>query len=217
MQVDYKEFAQPHRNTWWIIAGVLGFQTLMIVAIQLGMGQRRMKIIQTPIEAELIQEQTPKIEPPKPPPIEKPQVKSVVKPDYVPPVEVPHATTANNSIAQFSSTPQAPSTKAAEIPPPPAQPMVRTPAVINATSNCETPEYPNQSRRLQESGTVQLRFYVSAEGRVIESSIEKSSGYKRLDEAARLSLSKCQFKPGTVDGKPEASWANLRYVWKIED
>jgi protein TonB len=98
-----------------------------------------------------------------------------------------------------------------------AQPPVRTPAVINASSSCETPEYPSQSRRLQESGTVQLRFYVGTDGKVIESTVEKSSGYKRLDEAARLALSKCQFKPGTVDGKPEASWANLRYIWKLED
>jgi len=219
MQVDYKQFAQPHRNKWWIIAGVLGFQTLVLVAIQMGMGQRFMKIIQTPIEAELIQEQKPKIDPPKPPPVEKPQVKPVVKPDYVPPVEVPHVVTPNNSIAQFSSTPQPPSPKAAEVTPAPPSPQatIRTPAVINATSSCETPEYPNQSKRLQESGTVQLRFFVSADGRVIESTVEKSSGYRRLDEAARLALSKCQFKPGTVDGKPEASWANLRYVWKIED
>jgi protein TonB len=221
MQVDYKQFADPHSNKWWIVAGVLIFQALVLVAIQMGMGQRFMRIVQTPIEAELIQAQKPKIDPPKPPPVDKPPPKTVVKPDYVPPVEVPHVATPNNAIAQFSSTPQAPSPKAAEAPPapppPPPAPVVRTPAVINASSSCETPEYPSQSRRLQESGTVQLRFYVGADGRVIESSVEKSSGYRRLDEAARLALAKCQFKPGTVDGKPEPSWANLRYVWKLEE
>ena len=219
MQVDYRQFSDPHGNKWWIIAGVLVFQSLAFFAIQSGMGQRFLKIEHKPIEAELIQEQKPKIEPPKPPPVDKPQPKTVAKPDYVPPVEVPRVATPNNSIAQFSSTPQAPSAKPAEAAPvqPQVQAPVRTPAVINASSSCETPDYPSQSRRLQESGTVQLRFYVGSDGRVIESSVEKSSGYRRLDEAARLALSKCQFKPGTVDGKPEPSWANLRYVWKIED
>ena len=217
MQVDYKQFAEPNSNKWWIIAGVIALQALVVVAIQMGMGQRFIKIIQSPIEAELIQELKPKIDPPKPPPVEKTPPKTVVKPDYVPPVEVPHVSAPSNAIAQFSSTPTPPSPKPAEPAPAPPQPAVRTSAVINATSSCETPEYPSQSRRLQESGTVQLRFYVGVDGRVIESTIERSSGYRRLDEAARLALSKCQFKPGTVDGKPEPSWASLRYVWKIED
>ena len=142
MQVDYKQFSDPHSNKWWIIASVLIFQALVLVAIQMGMGQRFMRIVQTPIEAELIQAQKPKIDPPKPPPVDKPPPKTVVKPDYVPPVEVPHVAIPNNAIAQFSSTPQAPSPKAAEAPPapPPPAPAVRTPAVINASSSCETPE-----------------------------------------------------------------------------
>jgi protein TonB len=219
MHVDYQHFAEPNSKKWWIFAGVIVFQAVIVICIQMGMGQRFMKIIQTPIQAEMIQEDKPKIDPPKPPPVEKIPPKQVVKPDYVPPVEIAHPVVANNAIAQFSTTPSPVSTKPAEVPSPVSVPQapVRTPAVINASSSCETPEYPSQSRRLQESGTVQLRFYVGTDGRVIESMVERSSGFKRLDEAARVALSKCQFKPGTVDGKPEASWANLRYVWKLED
>jgi len=84
------------------------------------------------------------------------------------------------------------------------------------TKNCKPPVYPPESLRIQESGTVQLRFRIDLEGKVLESNVEKSSGYNRLDEAARSALSECQFKPAMVDGKPEASWASLRYVWKIE-
>lgn len=219
MHIEYQHFAEQNSKKWWIMAGVVAIQGLILVAIHLGMAQRFMKIIQTPILAEMIQEDKPKIEPPKPPPVEKTPPKQAPKPDYVPPVEVPRPAANNNSIAQFSNTPAPVSPKPVEVPAPVvvAQPPVRTPAVINASSSCETPEYPSQSRRLQESGTVQLRFYVGTDGKVIESTVEKSSGYKRLDEAARLALSKCQFKPGTVDGKPEASWANLRYIWKLED
>ena len=92
---------------------------------------------------------------------------------------------------------------------------VRTAAVVNS-ANCEKPEYPSASRRLEEEGTVFLRFLVGVDGKVIQSEVEKSSGYRRLDEAARAGLSRCQFKPATVDGKPEQAWASMKYTWRLE-
>jgi protein TonB len=94
--------------------------------------------------------------------------------------------------------------------------MVRVAPVINASANCQRPEYPSASRRAEEEGTVQLKFLIGVDGLVVRSEIEKSSGYSRLDEAARAAMVKCQFKPGTVDGKPEQSWASMRYVWRLE-
>ena len=85
---------------------------------------------------------------------------------------------------------------------------------INASS-CERPEYPSASKRLEEEGTVQLKFLVGADGKVIESAVEKSSGFRRLDEAARQSLSKCTFKPGTKDGVAVESWASMKYTWGL--
>ena len=92
---------------------------------------------------------------------------------------------------------------------------MRTAAGVNA-ANCEKPEYPSASRRLEEEGTVHLRFLVGMDGKVIQSEVEKSSGFKRLDEAARAGLAKCQFRPATVDGKPEQAWASIRYTWRLE-
>jgi protein TonB len=57
---------------------------------------------------------------------------------------------------------------------------------------------------------------VGEDGRVIQAAVEKSSGYQRLDEAAKDALSKCLFKPGTVDGKPEQAWASMKYTWRLE-
>ncbi len=119
--------------------------------------------------------------------------------------------------------PAAVSTPSAAVSPAPAAPAapavrtesVRTAAVVNA-ANCEKPEYPSASRRLEEEGTVHLRFLVGADGKVIQSEVEKSSGYRRLDEAARAGLAKCQFRPATVDGKPEQAWASMRYTWRLE-
>jgi len=99
--------------------------------------------------------------------------------------------------------------------PAPAPAPTRTAAGVNV-SQCEKPEYPSASRRLEEEGTVALRFLVGVDGKVIQSEIEKSSGFKRLDEAARAGLSKCQFRPALVDGKPEQSWASMKYTWRLE-
>lgn len=92
---------------------------------------------------------------------------------------------------------------------------VRTAPVVDSRF-CSKPEYPSASRRREETGTVILNFLIDVDGRVVQSRIESSSGYERLDEAARQALSLCRFKPGTVDGKPEKSWHKLKYVWTLE-
>jgi protein TonB len=133
------------------------------------------------------------------------------------------APTPVNAIAAVSNAPQPiapPSPLPVQINPPPAPPAppaapVFTSAVISATS-CEKPEYPSAAKRMEEEGTVQLKFLVGVDGKVIESAVEKSSGFRRLDEAARAGLSKCQFKPATIDGKPQQSWASLKYTWRLE-
>ena len=47
------------------------------------------------------------------------------------------------------------------------------------------PEYPRLSRRMGEEGRVMLRVHVGADGKPLEVTIAKSSGYARLDEIAR--------------------------------
>ena len=89
-------------------------------------------------------------------------------------------------------------------------------AVIQAGAHCAKPDYPSASRRMEEEGTVTLKFLIGVDGKVLQADIEKSSGFTRLDEAARNALSKCQFRPGTVDGKPEQSWASIKYTWRLE-
>jgi TonB family protein len=87
-------------------------------------------------------------------------------------------------------------------------------AVISA-SHCEKPEYPSASMRLEEEGTVRLKLLVGIDGKVVESVVEKSSGFKRLDDAARLSLSKCLFKPATIEGRIQQKWTTMTYTWSL--
>jgi len=171
-------------------------------AISSGLAKKFVKVIKGPVEAQLIEDAKPDIPPPPPPP---PQKSAPPPPEYVPPVDIAvNATTGANAIASVSNAPVAPVAP------------VKTAPVINAAASCPKPEYPSSSRRNEEEGTVQLRFLIGTEGQVMESQVEKSSGFTRLDEAARLALSRCQFKPGTLNGKPEQSWASMKYTWRLE-
>lgn len=82
--------------------------------------------------------------------------------------------------------------------------------------NCPRPAYPEISKRLEEEGTVVLRFLVAPDGKVLQADVEKSSGFKRLDDAARQGLANCTFEPATVDGKPVRTWATVPYTWRLE-
>lgn len=84
-------------------------------------------------------------------------------------------------------------------------------------ASCSAPTYPIRSRAIGEEGVVELKFNIDSLGKVVQSEIVKSSGYKRLDIAALEALSKCSFSPAVQDGKPVESWSSIKYNWKIED
>jgi protein TonB len=99
----------------------------------------------------------------------------------------------------------------------PAAP-VTIPAVINFdVAGCK-PEWPRASLRNEETGTVSLSVLVGADGSISEVRIDKSSGFRNLDNAVKSQLmsGSCKQKPGTVDGKPQQTWSKVNYVWKLE-
>jgi protein TonB len=184
-------------------------------ALVTGLARKAVEVIRGPIETKLIEElkKLPPPDKPQPPPRQKAE-----PPPFVPPSEV--AVLAPVAVAPtITVTPPvavAPSVEVAPAPPALPKPVQRVAPVIDAAKSCRKPEYPATSKRLEEEGLVMLRFMIDEGGKVVESRVETSSGYTRLDEAARAALSQCQFKPGTVDGKPERSWASLKYVWRLE-
>lgn len=89
-------------------------------------------------------------------------------------------------------------------------------ASVDRSSCSNSPEYyPRQSRQLNETGTVILRFVVEVNGSLSSVDIEKSSGYRRLDQAARKLLETCAFKAPTIFGKPERGSGYLAVVWEL--
>ena len=105
----------------------------------------------------------------------------------------------------------------------PAPPLVHRDTLRGASSGpiadfstCAKPQYPHADLNAGHQGTTTLAFLIDAEGRVAESKVERSSGYATMDEASRAAIAECRFKPGTVDGRAAAQWANVQYVWTLE-
>lgn len=108
-------------------------------------------------------------------------------------------------LAGCAQTPQSPSTVAAP--------------VLNTSlepANCSKPVYPPQALARKIEGTSTIQFLLNAQGKVLESRVQKSSGDATLDEAARSALSKCTFKPPTYQGQPVQAWTAVQYTWKAD-
>lgn len=204
----------PRRHGLGTVLVVL-LHLLFFWALQSGLVRTVTQKAQVVVDAVLLSEDKPLIPPPAPKNLPPPPRNAPPPPARVPPVETPVAAPpAPAAVTAVTSTPTPPA-PAAPAAAGPKTDAVRTAAVVNA-AQCEKPDYPSASRRLEEEGTVHLRFLVGVDGKVIQAEVEKSSGYKRLDEAARAGLSRCQFRPATVDGKPEQAWASMRYTWRLE-
>jgi protein TonB len=84
-------------------------------------------------------------------------------------------------------------------------------------SSCSRPVYPEDDARQKNTGTVTMQFLIGTDGKVLESKIQKSSGHRSLDEAARSALAQCRFRPPmTPDGKIVQAWTAIQYVWTPE-
>jgi protein TonB len=239
MQTATFQLPRPKRPlAGW--AWVILLHALLFWAVHVGLTRDVVQKMPTVVQALLLTE-TPRETPPPPVAAPPPPTPALAKPapaqplqpappqPPTPAIELPAVSTPTPSHAGLTaSPPAAPLTAAAPatVPAPTAPAAIapvratapaptRTAAGVNV-NQCEKPEYPSASRRLEEEGTVALRFLVGVDGKVIQSEVEKSSGFKRLDEAARAGLSKCQFRPALVDGKPEQAWASMKYTWRLE-
>lgn len=236
----YLQASSQRKLMGWL--GVVGLHALLFAALQAGLDRTLVQNMPTVVQALLLEDRRPEMrtEPrpePRPEPV-KPMPPPALNPPSPPtktpppspapavaePVVAPPMASPANAMAAVSAPPAPVSASAAPSPasaPATATAAAKPAAPARTTANvnmaqCEKPAYPSASRSMEEEGTVALRFLVGVDGKIVQSEIEKSSGYKRLDEAARAGLSKCQFKPATVDGKPEQAWTTIRYVWRLD-
>jgi len=78
------------------------------------------------------------------------------------------------------------------------------------------PVYPRLSRRAGEEGSVLCRLHISERGKVTEVEVVESSGFERLDEAARATLLGWSFEPRQLDGQGVASTLLHRVTFRLE-
>ena len=201
--------SQSRRLTGMVITVAL--HIALIYALIHGLARKIVEIVVPPLETKIIEEikpPAPDKPPPPPPKLETPP------PPFIPPPEVNIQMPMQMAPTITAVAPTPPPKPAPMVPTPPRQ-VVNTAPVVNAAS-CDKPEYPPAARRANETGTVLLNFLIDVDGKVIDSKVERSSGSRRLDEAARQGLELCNFRPATVDGKPTRAWARIEYVWRLE-
>ena len=136
--------------------------------------------------------------PPEPPrPLEKPKPKPLIT--TTAPEPAPNAIQAPPEPVDAEPLPPV------EAAPPPApgpapEPVIEPPKFDAAYLRNPKPEYPLRSIQLGEEGVVKMSVLVSSTGLPLAVSVAKSSGFRRLDDAALRAVRRWKFKPGTKGG-----------------
>ena len=143
-----------------------------------------------PIMASLLEDVPPAEAPPpnySPPPMNV---------TYSLPTPEPVVMDTEMATATITATPMSDAPAATATPP-----MVESVEYVRAAP----PVYPKESQRRHEHGTVVLRVLVDSAGRPAQIQVEQSSGFERLDNAARDAVAKFLFRPYEVNGVAQAA------------
>lgn len=87
---------------------------------------------------------------------------------------------------------------------------------IPATIHSPRPEYPADALTAGVEGRVVLRVELDRDGQVTDVTVAKSSGDRRLDEAARQSVAKWKFEPATRMGVAVATAIAVPVNFQLE-
>jgi protein TonB len=216
--MDFTQDGKNPSNNVVGISVVVVLHVLIVYALLTGLARKVVEVIQQPVETKIIEE----FKPPPPPPPDKPvppPPKSVAPPPpFVPPPEVKVTPPPQDNVIAAVTNVKPPTN---DLPTSVAQPSAAGEAGPAHTSakiagNCEKPEYPRSSLRNEEEGMVTVKLTIGADGNVLDSAVEKSSGFKDLDRATVKAWSLCHFSPAMADGKAVQSSTRMQYVWKLE-
>lgn len=146
-------------------------------------------------------------EPPAPPPAEvEPEVSiKPVQPVMVAPPPIVRTPAPQPPVLAVAPAPPPPQ---AVVVAPPAAPSAAPPAPIAVTDLSSTmiasrrPQIPYESRKARESGTVLILLTLALDGRVEQATLQKSSGFPRLDKAALDAVRHWRWSPTVRNGQP---------------
>ncbi len=98
-----------------------------------------------------------------------------------------------------------------------ATPAIVPPNFVAAYLNNPGPHYPRASIRAREHGTVMLMVRVGLDGRAGEVSVQSSSGYLRLDEAAvDVVRRRWRFVPARQGDRVVAAWVRVPITFELK-
>src|SRR6185295_9897294 len=92
-------------------------------------------------------------------------------------------------------------------PAPPAPPVDIAPSENISYRRMRPPKYPPQAVREHHTGKVVLKVLIGTDGSPKEVTVEKSSGYRELDQSAVAAAKTWMFNPGRKDGQPYEGYA----------
>jgi periplasmic protein TonB len=176
---------------------------------------RKALLAAAPIMVDLIT--PPAAEPPKPqPPTELPKPKPVTRHVVQKPAELPILAAPAEAPSPVVVAPPPPAPPV-EVVAPPAPPVLVTQPIYNADYlDNPAPAYPSLSRRGGEQGRVVLRVLVNVRGTTDEVQIRSSSGFPRLDDAARDAVRRWKFVPAKRGNEPVQAWVLIPVSFRLE-
>lgn len=157
------------------------------------------------------------------------EVKEEAKEDFVIEAPLGHVFVQEEALAESAATPE------------PAEPPMAFPEEVKKPETAQgadsapgpsgTPEgeaqplgkiepgYPPVSRKLGEQGEAIFVLTINADGTVAAAELEKTSGFERLDTAARAALLAATFAPPRTDttGQPASSRKRFRVEFRLEE
>jgi len=153
-------------------------------------------------------------------PIKEPElpVPRVKPPPQAQPHHVEHVVPAPAPVQTFEQTPVSIPTDSAGPPAPvqaPAAPIETAPTALAYNSRTKV-AYPIKALQRGEHGTVILRVLVGVDGLPQAVEIDRSSGSRDLDNAARDAVKHWTFQPGTVNGVKQAAWARVPISFDLQ-
>ena len=180
------------------LAVTIGIQGLAVLALVLGLAHQQIQKELSALNANVEKEEVlPKAPPPPPPDLIRPPPVSAVVPEFA--IEAP---------------PKAPPAA-----PAPTPPVKVAPTDLKSIDRTHTiPPYPSISLRLGEQGTTIIKVTISPEGSVTAASLEKTSGFDRLDNAAvEYVKSHWRWQPPTREGKPVEATTLISVKWDLKN
>ncbi|MDI1238421.1 MAG: energy transducer TonB [Polaromonas sp.] len=184
-----------------IAASVVIFHVAALWALQNGLLRRAVEqVVPAELLTRIIEIEPPKVAPPPPPP--RPAPKTVKLPPPPMPMAIRDPAPAPNApTGVIEPQPPAP-VVLAPVAPAPAPPAPPAPARLVEITQGETeyirpprPVYPTLSKRSGEAGVVIIAVYYSTSGHARRAEVFKSSGFERLDRAAREAVMASQVTP----------------------